>query len=310
VLVSENPFLFVISALLNPIYNCPIIQGGFMPSSMQGKTVLVTGATNGIGYVAARELARKGAQTVLVSRSAEKCSQSVESIKKETGNPQVEFIVADLSTNAGVQETAHEFKKRHTRLDVLLNNAGAMFMSRQVSKDGIEMTIALNHLNYFHLTILLLDVLKATGSSRIVNVSSDAHRGGKINFDDIQLEKGYSGMKAYSQSKLANVLFTYELARKLEGTKVTANALHPGFVDTGFGKNNGGLIKFGMSLLKPIQRKPDVGAQTSIYLASSPEVEGVSGKYFADSKAVESDPASYDRGTAEKLWNISFEMMA
>ena len=281
-----------------------------MPSSMQGKTVIVTGSTNGIGYVAARELARKGAQMVLVSRSAEKCAQSVEKIKKETGNTQVEFIAADLSTNAGVQETAHEFKKRHTRLDVLLNNAGAMFMSRQVSSDGVEMTIALNHLNYFHLTILLLDVLKASGQARIVNVSSDAHRGGKINFDDIQFKKGFSGFKAYSQSKLANVLFTYEMARKLEGTKVTANALHPGFVDTGFGKNNGGLIKFAMGLLKPMQRKAVEGAQTSIYLASSPEVEGVSGKYFSDSKAVASDPASYDQAAAEKLWQLSLEMIA
>ena len=281
-----------------------------MAQSMQGKTVIITGATNGIGYVAARELARMGAQTVLVSRSSEKCAQSVERIKKETGNTQVEFIAADLSTNAGVQQVAHEFKKRHTRLDVLLNNAGAMFMSRQVSGDGIEMTIALNHLNYFHLTILLLEVLKASGPTRIVSVSSNAHRGGKINFDDIQLEKGYSGMKAYSQSKLANLLFTYEIARKLEGTKVTANALHPGFVNTGFAKNNGGLIKFGMSLLKPMQRKVEDGARTSIYLASSPEVEGVSGKYFADSKAVESDPASYDKAAAEKLWQLSLEMIA
>jgi NAD(P)-dependent dehydrogenase (short-subunit alcohol dehydrogenase family) len=281
-----------------------------MPSSMQGKTVIVTGSTNGIGYAAACELARKGAQTVLVSRSAEKCAQSVEKIKRETGNTQVEFIAADLSTKAGVQEVAHEFKKRHTRLDVLLNNAGAIFMSRQVSSDGIEMTIALNHLNYFHLTILLLDVLKASSPARIVSVSSAAHRGGKINFDDIQFKKGYSGMKAYSQSKLANVLFTYEMARKLEGTKVTANALHPGFVDTGFAKNNGGLVKFAMGLLKPMQRKVDEGAQTSIYLASSPEVEGVSGKYFADSKAVDSDPASYDKAAAEKLWQLSLEMIA
>lgn len=281
-----------------------------MPQSMQGKTVIVTGATNGIGYVAARELARMGTQTVLVSRSAEKCAQSVEKIKKETGNAQVEFIAADLSTKAGVQRTAHEFKKRHTHLDVLLNNAGALFMSRQVSADGMEMTIALNHLNYFHLTILLLDVLKASGPARIVNVSSDAHRGGKIRLDDIQLTAGYSGFGAYSQSKLANVLFTYELARKLEGTKVSANALHPGFVNTGFAKNNGDLFKFVMGLFKPMQRKVEDGAKTSIYLASAPDVEGMSGKYFADSKAVESDPASYDKNTAEKLWNISLEMIA
>jgi NAD(P)-dependent dehydrogenase (short-subunit alcohol dehydrogenase family) len=277
---------------------------------MQGKTVVVTGATNGIGFAAARELARLGAQTVLVSRSAEKCAREVETIKKETGNPQVEFIAADLSSNAGVQEVAHEFKKKHTRLDVLMNNAGALFISRQVSNDGIEMTIALNHLNYFHLTILLLDVLKASGPARIVNVSSDAHRGAKLDFDDLQLIKGYSGFKAYSRSKLANLLFTYEIARKLEGTKVTANALHPGFVETGFGKNNGGLMKFAMGLLKPLQRKVDEGAQTSLYLACSPEAEGLNGKYFTDSKAVDSDPASYNRAAAEKLWQLSLEMIA
>jgi len=281
-----------------------------MLQQMQGKTVLVTGATNGIGLVAAREMARMGAQTVLVSRSAEKCASTAALIKKETGNEQVEFIAADLSTNAGVQHAAHEFKKRHTHLDVLLNNAGAMFMSRQVSTDGIEMTIALNHLNYFHLTALLMDVLKASGPARVVNVSSDAHRGGKINLDDLQLKKGYSGFGAYSQSKLANVLFTYELARKLQGTLVTSNALHPGFVNTGFAKNNGGLFKLAMGLLSPMQKKVEDGAQTSIYLATSPEVEGISGKYFADSKALESDPASYDQDTAAKLWQLSLELIA
>jgi retinol dehydrogenase 12 len=281
-----------------------------MPSSMQGKTVLVTGATSGIGYVAARELARKGAQMILVSRSADKCAVTAAKIKNETGNNQVEFIAADLSTNAGVQEVAHEFKKRHPRLDVLLNNAGAMLMSRQVSKEGVEMTIALNHLNYFHLTILLLDVLKASGLARIVIVSSDAHRDGKINFEDIQFQKGYNGMKAYSQSKLANILFTYELARKLEGTKVTVNALHPGFVDTGFGKNNGVVARIAMSLLRPMQRSVEDGAQTSIYLASAPEMDGITGKYFTDCKAVPSAPASYHKPTAEKLWQVSLEMIA
>lgn len=281
-----------------------------MAQSMQGKIVLVTGATSGIGLIAAKELARMGAQTILVSRSSEKCSTAATIIKKETGNEQVEFIAADLSTNAGVQHAAHEFKKRHTHLDVLLNNAGAVYMSRQVSTDGIEMTIALNHLNYFHLTALLLDVLKASAAARVVNVSSDAHRGGKINFDDLQLTKNYSGFGAYSQSKLANVLFTYELARKLQGTKVTANALHPGFVNTGFAKNNGSLFKLAMSLLSPMQKKVEDGAQTSIYLATSLEVDGVSGKYFVDSKAVESDPASYDKPAAERLWQLSLELIA
>jgi len=281
-----------------------------MQPSMNGKTILITGATNGIGLVAARELARLGAQTVIVSRSAEKCAQVTEQIKQETGNAEVEFIAADLSTRDGVQRAAHEFKKRHTRLDVLLNNAGALFFSRQVSADGIEMTFALNHLNYFHLTILLLDVLKASAPARIINVSSGAHQGAKINFDDLQFKKGYSGMKAYGQSKLANVLFTYELTRKLEGARVTANALHPGFVNTGFAKNNGGFVKYAMGLLFPMQRTPEKGAQTSIYLACSPEVEGVTGKYFKDSKPIPSDPASYNRAAAERLWQVSLEMIA
>ena len=280
-----------------------------MSQSMQGKTVLVSGATNGIGFVAARELARMGAETVLVSRSAEKCAAAVAQIKKETGNQQVEFIAADLSTKTGVRHAADEFKQRHTRLAVLLNNAGAVFMSRQVSADGIEMTLALNHLNYFYLTSLLLDVLKASSPARVVNVSSAAHRGGKINFADIQLEHGYSGMGAYSQSKLANVLFTYELARRLAGSGVTSNALHPGFVDTGFAKNNGGLVKFAMGLLKPMQKKVDDGARTSIYLASSPQVEAVSSKYFDDCKSIESDPLSYDQAVAEKLWQVSLDLL-
>lgn len=282
-----------------------------MSTSLNGKTLLITGATNGIGRVAARELASLGGQVVLVSRSPEKCAAVVEEIKQATGNPRVEFIAADLSSQEGVQHVAHEFKKRHTRLDVLLNNAGALFIARQLSADGIEMTLALNHLSYFYLTILLLDVLKASGPARIVNVSSDAHKGARINFDDLQMEKGYTGLGAYGQSKLANVLFTYELVRKLEGSRVTANALHPGFVNTGFAKNNGWLVKFGMDvLLAPFQRKPEEGAKTSIFLAASPEVEGVTGKYFENSKAIPSDPASYNHASAERLWRVSLEMIA
>jgi len=281
-----------------------------MAAKLDGKTILVTGATNGIGLIAARELARMGAHTIIASRDAQRCAAAVESIKRETGNTEVEYIAADLATRDGVQRAAHEFKKRHTRLDVLLNNAGALFMQRRLSADGIEMTFALNHLNYFHLTILLLDVLKTSGASRVINVSSMAHQGARINFDDLQFEKNYQGMTAYGQSKLANVLFTYELARKLEGTRVTANALHPGFVNTGFAKNNNWIVKAGMALLRPIQRSPEKGAQTSIHLAASSELDGVTGKYFVDSKAVPSDPASYNRASAERLWQISLEMIA
>ncbi|MDX9992213.1 MAG: SDR family oxidoreductase [Anaerolineales bacterium] len=277
---------------------------------MQNKTVLVTGGTSGIGRVTASELARKGAHVTIVSRSPEKCIRVVEEIKAASANPHIEHIVADLSIGEEVHRAAYEFKKRHPRLDVLINNAGGVFMSRQVSKDGVEMTFALNHLNYFLLTNLLLDVLKASAPARIINVSSDAHRGAKVKFDDIQYEKNYSGFASYSQSKFCNILFTYELARRLAGSGVTANTLHPGFVASEFGKNNGFLMRLVLRLLSPVARNTNDGASTSIYLASSREVEGVSGKYFVDTREVESDPATYDTALAEKLWNLSLEMIS
>ena len=278
-----------------------------METSMKGKTVLVTGGTNGLGLVTARELASMGAQVTILSRNAEKCAAVAEAIKVETGNP-VEFIAADLSTLAGIMQAAATFKQRHTHLHVLVNNAGAMFTRRQLTSDGYEMTFALNHLNYFLLTNLLLDILKASAPARIVNVSSGAHLRGSLDFDNLQSEKHFAAMEAYGQSKLANVLFTYELARRLEGTGVTANAVHPGFVATGFARNNGVFYNFGMKLIGPFIRQPNQGAQTSIYLASSAEVEGVSGKYFVDCKAVDSSPLSYDHALAEKLWQVSLEL--
>jgi len=281
-----------------------------MSTSMQGKIVLITGATSGIGLVTARELARKGANLTIVGRNPAKLATVAEQIKNQTGNQYIETIAADLSTHAGVQLVAHEFKKRHTRLDVLINNAGAIFMSRQLSGDGLEMTFALNHLNYFHLTNLLLEVLKASAPARIINVSSDAHRGQNIDFDDLQGAKNFSGMTIYGRSKLMNLLFTYELARRLEGKGVTANALHPGFVATGFGKNNGKLMSVVMTLMSPIAKTAEDGASTSIYLATSNEVEGLSGKYFIDKRPVDSDPASYDQAAAARLWDLSLEMIA
>ena len=280
-----------------------------MTASMLNKTVLVTGATAGIGLVTARELARKGAHVTIVSRSAEKCARIADEIKAETGNNYIEYIAADLSVKEEVHRAAYEFKKRHPRLDVLVNNAGGFFMARQLSKDGLEMTFALNHLNYFLLTHLLLDVLKASAPARIINVSSDAHRGAKIRFDDILFEKNFSGFAAYSQSKLCNLLFTYELAQKLDGSGVAVNALHPGFVASEFGKNNGMLMRLVLRLMSPVARSVNDGASTSIYLASSREVEGISGKYFVDTREVASDPASYDKGSSEKLWNLSLEMI-
>jgi retinol dehydrogenase 12 len=276
--------------------------------SMQGKIVLVTGATNGIGEVTARSLAGKGATVILVGRNPEKTAATAQGIRAATGNEQVDCLVADLSVQSQVQQLAQDFQKKYDRLDVLVNNAGAVFMSRQVSADGIEMTLALNHFNYFILTHHLLAMLTASAPARIVNVSSEAHRGARLNFSDLQNEHGYSAMKAYGQSKLANLYFTYGLAAQLDGSGVTVNALHPGFVASGFGKNNGRLIAWAMGLVQLAAISPAEGAETSIYLASSPEVEGVSGKYFTRCRAVPSSPVSYDMSAARKLWDCSLEM--
>ncbi len=278
-----------------------------MENSMKGKTVLVTGATNGIGLVTARELARMEAQVTIVSRNAEKCAAVAETLGTETGNP-VEFIAADLSTLAGILHAATTFKQHHTRLHVLVNNAGALFFRRQLTADGFEMTFALNHLNYFLLTTLLLDILKDSAPARIVNVSSRSHLGASLDFGNLQGESRYRSMQAYGQSKLANILFTYELARRLEGTGVTANALHPGSVATGFARNNGLFYNYGTKFVGLFLRKPEQGAQTSLYLASSPEVEGVTGKYFFDCKVADSSPLSHDQALAEKLWQVSLEL--
>jgi NAD(P)-dependent dehydrogenase (short-subunit alcohol dehydrogenase family) len=279
-----------------------------MDSPMNGKTVLVTGATNGIGLVTARELSRMGAEVIIVSRKADKCAAVSEAISTETNNP-VEFIAEDLSTLAGIKQAAAGFKQHHTPLHILVNNAGGFFNKRLETPDGLEMTFALNHLSYFLLTNLLLDVLKASAPARVVNVASGMHMGARLDFDNLQGEKRYAGFRSYGQSKLANILFTYELARRLEKTGVTVNALHPGYVDTGLSLNNGFFFRvFARLSARLFGRKPEEGAQTSIYLAASPEVEGVTGKYFANCKTVDSSPETYDRATAEKLWQVSLEL--
>lgn len=278
--------------------------------SMQDKVCMVTGATDGIGKETARALADMGATIIIVGRNREKSIATVNEIRQETGNPDVEYMLADLSSQEQIRRLAEQFKERYDQLDVLVNNAGGFFMSHEESVDGIEMTFALNHLGYFLLTNLLLDVLTESAPARIVNVSSGAHENAEIDFDDLESEETYSGWRAYGESKLANLLFTYELARRLEGTGVTVNALHPGFVKTNLGADNfgwfGTVVKKVINLVAGLS--PEEGAQTSIYLASSPEVEGVTGKYFVKKKPAQSSKASYDEDAARRLWEISEEM--
>jgi NAD(P)-dependent dehydrogenase (short-subunit alcohol dehydrogenase family) len=275
---------------------------------LKGKRMMVTGATSGIGEVTALELARQGAEVIVVSRNEDRCLNTVEKIKRETQIPEVSYLVADLSSQEEIRSLVDGFQSQYDTLDVLVNNAGAFFWERRESVDGIEMTFALNHLNYFLLTNLLLDTLKASAPARIINVSSDAHRGQEMDFEDLQGEEGYQHFKAYRQSKLANVLFTYELDRRLAGTGVTVNAVHPGFVSTNFARQGSSLVRFLMPVLHLFALSPEKGAETSIYLASSPEVAGVSGKYFTKKEPVSSSPASYDQEAAKRLWDISAEM--
>lgn len=278
-------------------------------SIMENRRVLITGATSGIGEVTAYSLADMGAEVIVVSRNEQKTRAVAEKIlaKGQKAYP----FVADLSSKADILKLAEEIHAKYDILDVLLNNAGAIFMKRLESIDGLEMTFALNHLNYFMLTNLLLDLLHKGTKPRIVNVSSGAHFAGRIDFSDLQIKKKYSGWRAYSASKLMNVLFTYELDRQLrkQRSEITVNALHPGFVATNFGKSNGGLLQpiFGITQLAAL--KPEEGAKTSIYLASSPEVENISGKYFANSAETRSSPESYDEQTALKLWQASEQLV-
>ena len=281
-----------------------------MKENMNGKICLVTGGTNGIGKATAQALAQMGATVVIVGRDAQKAAQVTKEIRAASGNQNVDWLLADLSSQQDIRRLAAEFKTKYSQLHVLLNNAGGTFTTRQLSVDGIEMTFALNHLAYFLLTNLLLDTLKASAPARIINVSSGAHSGGKIDFDNLQGERSYSSFGPYGNSKLANILFTIELARRLEGTGVTGNALHPGFTSTGFGKNNPGFLMKIMGAVVPlIARSPEKGAATSIYLASSPEVRSITGKYFVDCTVTQPAPQATDSAVAKKLWDVSTEMV-
>ncbi len=277
---------------------------------MAGKTCLVTGATAGIGAVTAEALARCGASMILVGRDPMRCDATVKALRLATGNLEIRSIVADMSSQSEVRRLANEVKELYPRLNVLVNNAGAMFPKRTESVDGIEMTWALNHLGYFLLTNLLLDRLKESGPARVVNVASDAHRAMRrgLNWDDLEGKRRYRTFRAYSQSKLANILFSNELARRLEGTNVTSNCLHPGFVRTNFFIDKGRIGWLFKQFARFLAIEPETGAKTSIDLATSPEVEGVSGKYFDKCKPGKPSAASQDVEAARKLWDLSAGM--
>ena len=277
-------------------------------SGMHDRTVVVTGATDGVGREAAARIAEAGATLLLVGRKPDKARAVVERMRRETGNQAISFLCADLARLGEVRRAAGEIRDRCGRLDVLLNNVGAIFTRRRESADGIEMTWALNHLGYFLLTHELLDLVKASAPARIVNVASAAHRGGAIDFDDLEGRRAYSGRRAYAQSKLANILFTYELARRLEGSGVTANALHPGFVRTRFGSGNGlpvRLIIAAMMRLSGISVAE--GGKTSVYLATSPDIADASGGYYERCAPARSSAASRDEAVARRLWRVSAE---
>lgn len=272
---------------------------------MKDKVCLITGANAGIGKVTAQKLADAGATVVMVCRNRQKGEAALSEIKKKSGNTDVELMIADLSSQAEIRRLAAEFKAKHNGLDVLVNNAGVYIPKRTLTVDGIETTFAVNHLAYFLLTNLLLDLLKQSAPSRIVNVSSEAHHYGKVEFDNLQGERQYKGFPAYSNSKLENILFTRELAHRLAGTNVTANSLHPGAVATGIFRNTPKPIEW---IIKLITMSPEKGAQTSIYLATSNEVEGITGKYFEKKKEKYPSRVAQDDELARKLWQVSEQL--
>lgn len=284
--------------------------GSGLDNVMQGKICLITGATSGIGWITACELAKMGACVVLVGRDKVRGAKAMERIREKSGESKIEFLQADLSILNEVRRLAEQFCAIHSRLDVLVNNAGTVLLTRKLTEDGFEITFAVNHLAPFLLTNLLLDVLKSSAPSRVINVCSETHRKARIDFDNLQGERSYNSMRAYGQSKLANLLFTYELARRLNGHGVSANAVHPGFVATGLGRDNGPLVHFFIRLAMLAGISPEKGAETVLTLASSPEVEGITGKYFMDKKAVSSSALSYDLDLARHLWELSETMTA
>jgi len=273
---------------------------------MKGKVCVITGATSGIGVVAAERLAAMGARLVLVGRDKARGEAALAQIRRQVPGAELRIHYADLSRLAEMNHLAAEIAALEPRIDVLINNAGAMFNERRVTEDGFERTFALNHMAYFVLSNRLKERLIAAAPARIVNVASDAHRGQTLDFGDLQSAHGYRGFTVYGRSKLANILFTRELARRLAGTGVSANCLHPGFVATRFGENNSGLFRLGLGFAKRFfALSPEKGAQTIVYLASAPEVAQRTGGYFAQSRPATPTAAAQDDGAARRLWEES-----
>jgi len=272
---------------------------------MQGKTVVITGATSGIGEVAADRLALKGARIVFIARDRERAEETLKHLNAIAPGVAHRAHYADLSRISELKRVAGEIAAAEPKIDVLINNAGALFTSRGETADGLENTFALNHMSYFVLSNALLAALKAAGNARVVSTSSDAHKGAKLDFGDLQIKQHYSGFRAYGRSKLMNILFTRELARRLAGSGVTANCLHPGFVSTRFGDNNPGLTSLVIKLGKNFAISPEQGAQTIIYLASSDDVEGKSGGYYYKCKPAVPTREAQNDSDAKRLWDIS-----
>ena len=278
------------------------------PEAMKGKVCLVTGATSGIGKATATALAAQGATVVLGCRSPEKGEAVKQEITRATGNSSLDLMVADLASIESTKKGAADFLARYPKLHVLVNQAGLYQSQRTLTPDGLETMFVVNHLSYFLLTNLLLPALKAGAPSRIVNGSGGVEAAGKINFDDLQGEKKFSSFGALAQSKLGNFLFTYELARRLDGTGVTVTIMQPGGVKTELGKGQGGMFGFLLRMMRPFFSTPEQGADTLVWLATSPEVEGVTGKYFVKRKEAKSSARSHDRELAARMWKVSAEL--
>lgn len=272
---------------------------------LAGRVCMVTGANSGIGRATAEKLAELGAAVVMVSRDRRRGEKAMDAVKRKSGNGSVELMMADLASFDSVRNLVRDYERNHDSLHVLVNNAGAARVRRSTTADGNEYIFQVNYLSHFLLTNLLLDLLKKSAPSRIVNVSSTSHFGGHIDFADLGMKRGYGVMNAYSRSKLAQVLFTYELARRLEGTGVSANCLHPGAVATNIWGNYLGPVSFLGKLSRIFLASPEKGAETSVYLASSADIEGVSGKYFDRKREKASSAASYDKASANRLWDVS-----